>query len=209
MYTDNTVNAFLDALASAEPVPGGGSTAALGGSLAAALVCMVCHLTLGKEGYEGAEKQMRAILGQAEALRHELAGLVDADMAVYAQVMAAYRMPRKGEAQKLARQQAIQAALLEAAQVPLNIAERCARVLELALPAAKIGNRWAISDAAAGALLAEACLRASLLNVSVNIASLTDQAVVASLKARVQELTRESAAMKEQTVSIVAAQFEG
>lgn len=207
MYTENTVNAFLDALASAEPVPGGGSTAALGGSLAAALVCMVCNLTLGKEGYEGAQDQLRSILGQAEALRHDLAGLVDADMAVYAQVMAAYRLPRKSDAQKLARQQAIQSALLEAAKVPLHIAERCAMVLDLALPAAEIGNRWAISDAAAGALLAEACLRAALLNVHVNVASITDQAVVSSLRARVKELTRESTAVKERAVSIVAAQF--
>ncbi|MHB9032426.1 MAG: cyclodeaminase/cyclohydrolase family protein [Anaerolineae bacterium] len=207
MYTDNTINTFLDALASAEPVPGGGSTAALAGSLAAALVSMVCNLTLGKEDYASAQEQMETIRHQAEALRYELARLVDADMAVYGTVMAAYKLPRKGDEQKKVRQAAIQAALVEAAEVPLQIADRCAKVLKLALPAAEIGNRWAISDAAAGALLAEASLRAALLNVYVNIASITDQAVVTSLKARVAAITADSVAAKERAVDVVTLQF--
>ncbi|MCE5259950.1 MAG: cyclodeaminase/cyclohydrolase family protein [Chloroflexi bacterium] len=209
MYTDNTINAFLDALASEEPVPGGGSTAALTGSLAAALVCMVCNLTLGKEDYASAQEQMETIRHQAEELRYELARLVDADMAVYSKVMAAYRLPRKDDELKKVRQEAIQAALQEAAEVPLQIAERCSYVLKLALPAAEAGNRWAISDAAAGALLAEASLRAALLNVNVNMASITDQNVVESLKARVAAITAESAVIKERTVGIVDAQFGG
>ena len=207
MYTEKTVNEFLDALASKEPVPGGGSTAALGGSLAAALVSMVCNLTLGKEGYEQAQERLTEILQQAEALRRELPQLLEADMAVYGKVMAAYRLPRKTDEQKQARQVAIQSSLIEAAEVPLQIADRCAQVLKLALPAAELGNRWAISDAAAGALLAEASLRAALLNVYVNMASITDQAYVASLRARVAELTLDSEAIKERVVGIVASQF--
>jgi methenyltetrahydrofolate cyclohydrolase len=207
MYTEKSVNEFLEALASKEPVPGGGSTAALGGSLAAALVSMVCNLTLGKEGYEQAQEKLTEILQQAEALRQELPQLLDADMAVYGKVMAVYRLPRKTDEQKQIRQAAIQVALVEAAEVPLQIADRCARVLKLALPAAELGNRWAISDAAAGALLAEASLRASLLNVYVNMASITDQAYVALLRSRVEELTRDSAAIKERVVEIVTSQF--
>ena len=207
MYTEKTVDKFLDALASKEPVPGGGSTAALGGSLAAALVSMVCNLTLGKEGYEQAQEGLTEILQQAEALRRELPQLLEADMAVYGKVMAAYRLPRKTDEHKQARQAAIQSALVEAAEVPLQIADRCAQVLKLALPAAELGNRWAISDAAAGALLAEASLRAALLNVFVNMASITDQACVDSLRLRVAELTQDSEAIKERVVEIVASQF--
>jgi len=207
MYTEKTVDEFLDALASKEPVPGGGSTAALGGSLAAALVSMVCNLTLGKEGYEQAQERLTEILQQAEALRRELPQLLEADMAVYGKVMAAYRLPRKTDEQKQTRQTAIQSALVKAAEVPLQIADRCAQVLKLALPAAELGNRWAISDAAAGALLAEASLRAALLNVYVNMASITDQACVDSLRLRVAKLTQDSEAIKERVVEIVASQF--
>lgn len=207
MYTEKTVNEFLDTLASKEPVPGGGSTAALGGSLAAALVSMVCNLTLGKEGYEAAQEKLAEVLLKSEALRRELPQLLDADMAVYAKVMAAYRLPRKTEELKQARQSAIQLALIEAAEAPLQIADRCAQVLKLALPAAELGNRWAISDAAAGALLAEASLRAALLNVYVNMASITDQVYVDSLRSRLEALTQDSVAIKERVVAIVAAQF--
>ncbi len=209
MYTENTINTFLDALASQEPVPGGGSTAALVGSLAAALVCMVCNLTLGKEDYADVQAQMESIRQQAEVLRHELARLVDADMEAYNNLMASYRLPRKSEEQKSARQEAIQAALVEAAQVPLQIAEHCYQVLKLALPAAEVGNRWAISDAAAGALLAEASLRAALLNVYVNMASIADQMMVSSLKARIAAITADSADIKERAVTVVTSQFQG
>lgn len=207
MFTEKTVDEFLDALASKEPVPGGGSTAALGGSLAAALVSMVCNLTLGKEGYEQAQERLTEILQQAEALRRELPQLLEADAAGYGKVMAAYRLPRKTDEQKQARQAAIQLALVEAVEVPLQIADRCAQVLKLALPAAELGNRWAISDAAAGALLAEASLRAALLNVYVNMASITDRAYVDSLRSKVAELTQDSEAIKERVVAIVASQF--
>jgi methenyltetrahydrofolate cyclohydrolase len=207
MYTDKTVSEFLNTLASKEPVPGGGSTAALGGSLAAALVSMVCNLTLGKEGYEQSQERLADVLVQSETLRNELPLLLDADMAVYGKVMAVYRLPRKTDEQKKTRQAAIQSALTEAAEVPLQIADRCARILKLALPAAELGNRWAISDAAAGALLAEASLRAALLNVYVNMASITDQVYVESLRSRVEALSQDSVAIKERVVAIVAAQF--
>jgi methenyltetrahydrofolate cyclohydrolase len=207
MYTDKTVNEFLNTLASKEPVPGGGSTAALGGSLAAALVSMVCNLTLGKEGYEQSQEKLAEVLVQSETLRNELPQLLDADMAVYGKVMAVYRLPRKTDEQKQTRQSAIQSALAEAAEVPLQIADCCARILKLALPAAELGNRWAISDAAAGALLAEASLRAALLNVYVNMASITDQVYVESLRLRVETLTQDSVAIKERVVAIVATQF--
>jgi formiminotetrahydrofolate cyclodeaminase len=168
---------------------------------------MVCNLTLGKEGYEQAQERLAEILQQAEALRRELPQLLEADTVVYGKVMAAYHLPRKTDEQKQTRQASIQSALVEAAEVPLQIADRCAQVLKLALPAAELGNRWAISDAAAGALLAEASLRAALLNVNVNMASITDQECVRSLRLRVAELTQDCETIKERVVEIVASQF--
>ncbi|HHX63768.1 MAG TPA: cyclodeaminase/cyclohydrolase family protein [Chloroflexi bacterium] len=206
-FTELAVQEFLDALASSEPVPGGGSTAALGGSLAAGLVSMVCYLTAGKKGYEDAWDAMAAVLEESEKLRHRLAALLEEDTRAYGRVMEAYRLPRKTDEQKKARTRAIQAALKEAAEVPLTIAESCGRVLELALPTAEQGNRWAISDAGAGAYLAEACMRAALLNIDVNLNSIRDEEYIRVTRARIEALTQGKAELRDRVVAVVRAQM--
>jgi formiminotetrahydrofolate cyclodeaminase len=202
-YCEQRITDFLDALASAEPVPGGGSGAALGGALAAALVSMVCNLTLGKKGYEAAQEAMADVLARSEALRAELAQLLEADTQVYSRVMAAYRLPRKAVEEKAAREEAIQAALIEASEAPLTIAARCAEVVELALPVAELGNRWAVSDAGVGALLAEACMQAALLNVAINLASISDAAYVQAARERMATLTAGKAEAKARVMALV------
>ena len=206
-YMDKCVSEFLDALACKDPTPGGGSSAALGGALAAGLVSMVCNLTIGKKGYEGAEERMRAILAESEALRAELPALLEADTQVYGRVMDAYRLPRKTDEDKAARKEAIQAALREASEVPMAIADRCARVVDLALPAAEHGNTWAVSDAGVGALLAEACMHAALLNVSINMASIDDPEYVAGLQERMNALVDARAETKARVLELVHAKI--
>ncbi|MBC7234401.1 MAG: cyclodeaminase/cyclohydrolase family protein [Chloroflexi bacterium] len=203
MFTDMTVNQFLDALASSEPTPGGGSGAALGGALGAALVSMVCNLTIGKKGYEEVSERLSQVLADAEALRQELPQLLEADTQVYGRVMEAYRLPRKTPEQKQAREEAMQAALIEAAKVPLTIAERCARIVDLALPAAELGNQWAVSDAGVGALLAEACMHAALLNVYINLASIRDQEFVQETKRRIEQITAGKTEVKNRVLALV------
>ncbi|MHB1293419.1 MAG: cyclodeaminase/cyclohydrolase family protein [Anaerolineae bacterium] len=209
MFTDMTVDEFLDALASKEPVPGGGSGAALAGSLAASLVSMVCNLTLGKKGYENVEAALSEILVQSEGLRQELPQLLEADTQVYAKVMDAYRLPRKSPEERQARELAMQAALKAAAEVPLSIAERCGRIVDLALPAAEMGNTWAVSDAGVGALLAEAAMHGALLNVQINLASITDVGYVQDLRARMEAVTSGRATTKERVQEVVRAKISG
>ncbi len=203
MFTDLTVNQFLDALASKEPVPGGGSGAALAGGLGAALVSMVCNLTIGKKGYEAVDKEMQGILAQAEAIRRELPQLLEADTQAYGQVMAAYRMPRNSDAEKETREVLLQERFRAAAEVPLRIAERCGLIVDLALPAAQMGNKWAVSDAGVGALLGEASLRSALLNVEINLASIKDAAYVADMRHKMAALEGKATATKEQVLEIV------
>lgn len=203
MYSDLTVQQFLEALASKEPVPGGGSGAALAGALGAALVSMVCNLTIGKKGYEGVEAQMRDLLAQTEAIRIELPQLLEADTQAYGQVMAAYRLPRATEAEKQTREVAMQERLRRAAEVPYRIAERCAQVVSLALPAARMGNKWAVSDAGVGALLGEASMHSALLNVEINLASIQDQAYNAEMRRRVAALVERTEETKAQVMEIV------
>jgi len=209
MYTNKTVREFLDALASKEAVPGGGSGAALSGAQAAALVSMVCNLTIGKKGYEAVCEPMAALLEQSEAIRLELPDLLEADTQVYGKVMEAYRLPKKTPEEKQARDIAMQAALKAAAEVPLTIAERCARVVELALPAAEMGNQWAVSDAGVGALLAEAAMHAALLNVTINLASISDAAYVEATRARMSALTAGKTDTRDRVLAIVSAKIGG
>jgi formiminotetrahydrofolate cyclodeaminase len=207
MFTKMPVNEFLDALASKAPVPGGGSGAALGGALAAGLLSMVCNLTIGKKGYEEVEDDMREILARSEELRKRLPDLLEADTRVYSQVMDTYRMPRGTEEEKVARTTAMQSALKSAAQVPLQIAECCASIIEMCLPAAHKGNKWAVSDAGVAALMGEAALRSAALNVWINLGAIADEDFVEKEGARLDALLAGKSELKEEVFDVVRAKL--
>ena len=170
-----TLNKFMDDLASAEPTPGGGGAAAAMGSMGVALLSMVARLTLGKKGYEGVIDEMQRQLDESESLRVRLFELVDQDAQAFNQLMAAYRLPKENDDQKATRADAIQKGLQEATKVPLACAEACAAGIRLAARSAETGNRNVISDTGAGVLALQAALRASALNVSINVPSIKDK----------------------------------
>jgi len=199
MFSEKSIRQFADELASGEPVPGGGSTAALAGALGAGLVSMVCNLTIGKEKFRDAEARMKEVLGSAEDLRLRLLDLMEADAQVYSKVIVAYRLPRATAEEKQARSRAIQAALRAAADVPLEVARLSSKVVQLCTPAAELGNPSAISDAAVGALLAASAFEGGALNVETNLGQIADAAYgeaarkeLADLRAGV-ETTRDQA----------------
>ncbi len=171
---DQKIQVLLEELAGPSATPGGGSAAALAGAMGAALLSMVCNLTIGKRRFADVEDELRTVLEEAEALRRRLASLADADMDAFDQVMAAYRLPKETQDQQAARQLAIQAALQGATQVPLETARACADVLKQAARVTAKINPNALSDAGAAALLAEAGLRAAQLNVVINLAAIQD-----------------------------------
>ncbi len=208
-FTAKTLNQFLEELASSAPVPGGGSGSALAGALGAGLLSMVCNLTLGKKGYEDVQEEMQRILARSEEIRLALPKLLQADTEVYSQVMAANRMPRKTDDEKAARDAAMQKALQAAAEIPLQIAALCAEIVDLCLPAAQKGNKWAVSDAGVGALLAEASMRGALLNVEINLASIKDAAFVSAMRERMARITAGKAELKEQVMSVVLRTIQG
>jgi len=124
-------------------------------------------------------------------------------------VMEAYRMQHGTDKAKAARKEAMQAALRHAAEVPLQIAESCGEVVDLALPAAEMGNRWAVSDAGVGALLAEAAMHAALLNVKINLASIDDAAYVQATRDRISAMTEERSRTKDRVQVVVAEAIKG
>ena len=175
MIKDKSIQVFLDELASKASTPGGGSAAAITGAMGAALVSMVCNLTIGKKNYENVEDELKGILKQAEELRVRLTDMVRADVDVFNQVMGAYGMPKETEAEKAIRSKAIQVALCAATDVPLNCARACAEVIDLSKVVAEKGNKNVISDAGVAVLAAYAALRSAALNVYINVGGIKDK----------------------------------
>lgn len=167
-----SLDAWIDELAGGSPTPGGGSAAALAGTLAAALVAMVARLTVGRKAYAAVEARARDILAEAEQLRVELRRLVDEDATAYDGVSRAYRIPKDDPS----RAQAIDNALLAAARPPAEVVKRGRRVLALAQTIEQIGNKSAVSDARVAAMLARTAIDAATENVNVNLAGMSDQA---------------------------------
>lgn len=172
---DTAVEPFLDALASQAATPGGGSAAAIIGAMGAALVSMVCNLTIGKKKYAEVEGEMKDVLAKSEALRLKLTGMIEDDVTAFDAVMAAYGMAKESDADKAAREKAIQAALKQATEVPLRCCHAAREVIDLAAIASDKGNLNVISDAGVAVLAAYAALRSAALNVFTNARMITDK----------------------------------
>ncbi|GAB4420477.1 MAG: hypothetical protein Kow002_08850 [Anaerolineales bacterium] len=165
---------FLDEVAAPTPTPGGGSAAAYTAAIGAGLVSMVAGLTIGKKKYADVEAEMQAIRVHAERLREDLTQAVEDDAGAFDAVMGAFRLPKTTEEEKAARTASIQRATMNAAHVPLHVAEGAVKVMELALRCVESGNVNAISDAASAAAMAKAALTAAGYNVRINVAGLPD-----------------------------------
>ena len=188
MEGGESLSGFVASVASAAPVPGGGSVAALAGALGAALAQMVAGLTIGKKKYAAVDAEMKEIALSAAALVNELSGLVARDATAYAAVAAAHKLPKEPASAGAARSAAVTRALLAAAEVPLETARACARVAQIAVTVAEKGNTNAASDAGVAALLAEAACKGASYNVRINVASLDDKSSGSSMLDEVRKL---------------------
>ena len=193
---DTAVEPFLDALASQGATPGGGSAAAIIGAMGAALVSMVCNLTIGKKKYADVEGEMKEVLGKAEVLRHKLTGMIEDDVKAFDTVMAAYGMAKETDADKAARDSAIQAALKQATEIPMRCCHAAREVIDLAAIASEKGNLNVISDVGVAVLAAYAALRSAALNVFTNARIITDKVYA---EAKLKELNELLAGAEEAT----------
>lgn len=207
MMHDQSVEVFLEALASKSPTPGGGSAVAVLGAMGAALVSMVANLTIGKKGYETVEPDMRKTLEAADAFRIQILDLVAADMAAFDQVMAAYGLPKETEEEKVTRSRAIQNGLKAATEAPLACAALCREVILLCGDVAEKGNRNVISDAGVGVLAAHAGFRSAVLNVHVNTGAIKDEAFVQRALNAIDECSEGLDDRVERTYAVVRSRF--
>lgn len=173
--SEQSIQGFLDDLASQSATPGGGSAAAVMGGLAAALVSMVCNLTVGKPKYAAVELEMQKVRDRAEILRDQLTALIAADITAFDRLMAAYSLPKQSEVDIQVRSQSIQDALKEATEIPLQCVGMCAEIIGLCRTAADKGNIGVVSDAGVGVMAAYAAVKSAALNVYVNTSALKDR----------------------------------
>jgi len=177
-YRATALGDLLDAFASNEPVPGGGSAAALAGALGASLLVMVAGLPKTRTGAPEEAADLAEASARLRPLRDSLLALVDDDSRAYRAVLEAMRLPKATEAEREARRPALDAAMHEATRVPLETMRCCQQALRGALVVAAHGNRNAATDTGTAVELLAAALRSAGLNVDVNLKSLSDAALV-------------------------------
>jgi len=188
---DESMAGWLEALASSAPAPGGGAAAGVEVAIAAALVEMVCNLTIGKPAYAEHDAAMTAARDRARTIRTEAVELVGEDEAAFSAVIAAYKLPRESDSERAARSAAIQQALTRAADVPRRTARAAAESLGLGEAIVAGANPNVISDIAAAAASARAALDTARVNIEINAVSITDPTLGAALAAAVAEIATE------------------
>lgn len=191
MLKDLTITEFLEQTASAEPLPGGGCTAALNAALAASLTEMVANLTIGRKEFQAVEEDMQKIAQAAADLRTKLQNDIDNDAQAYQAVLAAFKLPKNTDDQKKERSKAIQQAFKTAATVPLGVARDALQIMDLVARAITDGNPNAISDGAVAVLAARTAALAAAYNVKINLTAIKDTAFVAELTREIEELEQQ------------------
>jgi glutamate formiminotransferase/formiminotetrahydrofolate cyclodeaminase len=194
---------FADEAASESPAPGGGSVAAYVGALGAALAAMVANLSAGKRGWEDRWESFSDGAEQGQAIKYELLRLVDEDTRAFNAIMEAFRLPKGSEAEILARKQAIQAATLYAAEVPLQVMRTASSAWQLVLEMVEKGNPNSASDGGVGALCLRTAIMGAGLNVKINVAGLDDKALAKHLSEEAERLMQEAVAWEGRVLKLL------
>jgi methenyltetrahydrofolate cyclohydrolase len=187
-----TIDEFLDRLGSSDPTPGGGALAALSGAMAAAMLAMVCNLTVGRPRFAEVETEVRELLARCKTLQRQLLDLADADADAYTAVRDAYRLPRGTEPEQQARAEATERAMHRATEVPAGSATAARAVLGLAEEAARTTNPVALGDVAVAAHLALGAARGAADQARLNLTTLKDESFVSRMSKHLDELLAEA-----------------
>jgi len=184
------VEPFIEQLAAPTATPGGGSAAAASGAMAAGLAGMVAAMSRGKKAYAQYEAPLSEAIARLAGLREELKAAIDADAASYNAVMKAYKAAREAGDEGKAL---VNAALREAAGVPLGVAERAAEAARIAEGLRAISSPMMGSDLTTAVALAQAAITGALANVDINLGSMEspsaeDEVFVAETRARAGKL---------------------
>lgn len=188
-FADSTISAFTDALASAEPTPGGGTASAVAGAMGVALLMMVAGLNKTRGNKDEERATLRESRASLTSVRDRLLVLADTDSEAYNKVVAAYRLPKATDADKHARKDAIQQGTRAATEAPLDILRTVVEGIAHASRVAQFGNPSASSDVRVAIELLEAAASGAAANVEVNLVDLEDEAFKKSSASTMIELS--------------------
>ena len=194
MLAELTVKEFLDKVAGSDPVPGGGSVAALNGAVASALTAMVAGLTIGKKGYEEHEELMKHISRLSIRQQELFVEYIDRDSEAYDHVFGCFKLPKSTDEEKAAR---------FAALVPMQVARNACELMEIIADVARLGNQNAITDACVAMMAARSAVLGALLNVRINLGSLKDITFVDELKREADHLEQLACMREKELLEVV------
>ncbi|NBI07838.1 cyclodeaminase/cyclohydrolase family protein [Senegalia massiliensis] len=189
MFQDLTVKKFTDILASNEPMPGGGSVAALSGALSVSLLEMVTNLTIGKKKYAEAQEEMKEIKKIAENMKSKFLNDITRDSNSYKEVDDAFGLPKTTDEEKKKRKEAIQEGLKSAAKVPLEIAKDAYKIFDYAEKVVEKGNQSAVTDGLIATMMARNAVIGAMYNVKINLLSIKDEEFVKEYEKEMEKLS--------------------
>lgn len=200
---DLTCRGFADETASESPAPGGGSISAYMGALAAALGTMVANLSAHKAGWDDRWEEFSDVAEKGRTLQDQLIHLVDEDTEAFNRIMAVFSMPKKTEAEKAARSEALESATLYATEVPLRTMKTAFETFDILKSMAAKGNPASVSDAGVGALAARAAVQGAYLNVKINASGLKNRVKAEALLHEAAEISREADKKESEIIAMV------
>lgn len=207
MFQDLTLKKFTDILASNEPMPGGGSVAALSGALSVSLLEMVTNLTIGKKKYAESEEEMKEIKKIAEDMKAKFLNDITRDSDSYKEVDDAFGLPKGTDEEKAKRKEAIQDGLKTAAKVPLEVAKDAYKIFDYAEKVVEKGNRSAVTDGLIATMMARNAVIGAMYNVKINLLSIKDEDFVKEYEKEIEKLSdvneREQAILAKSDIKVV------
>lgn len=207
--TDMTCKGFADETASESPAPGGGSISAYMGALGISLATMVANLSAHKPGWDERWEEFSAWAEKGQALKSELIFLVDEDTRAFNFIMDAIGMPKGSDAEKAARNTALQAATRYAIEVPYKVMQKSYESMPVIRAMAENGNPNSVSDAGVGALAARSAVMGAFLNVKINASGLSDKVFVDDILEKGTFIEQQAMAQEQEILAIVNSKING
>ena len=191
MIESMRIQEFLDVLSSKEPVPGGGGASALAGALGNALGQMVSNLTIGKKKYALVEDEIKELAERMKGIQGQFTQLADQDAKVFAPLAKCYSLPSDTEEEKAYKAEVMEARLLDASLVPMEIMEKAAEMLEIMDILADKGSRMAVSDVGVGVQFIRTALLGAVMNVYINTKSMKNREKAEEMNEKAERLIKE------------------
>lgn len=209
MTQQQTIDEFLEALSSKQPVPGGGGASALAGALGTALGLMVGNLTVGKKKYAAVEADVVAMMERLAGLQKEMVRLIDEDARVFAPLAAAYGLPAGTEEERVHKAQVMEENLVNASMVPLKIMELAGEILGILKELEQKGSVMAVSDVGVAVQFARTALTGAVMNIYINTKSMRERQRALEINERAEKVLSEGTVLADQIYECVLGRLKG